>query len=129
MTKLPFQKLEVWQKAMVLAKKIYVATKDFPKEEQYGLTSQMRRAVISVASNIAEGSQRSSDKDFANFLAIARGSLAELQTQCIFTQDIHILSEDTAKEIIEQIEELRRMLHAFHGKLTASRQPLPAIFR
>lgn len=88
MLNLPYQKLHIWGKAMLLAKKIYVITSQFPKQEIYGMTSQMRRAAVSIPSNIAEGSQRGTNKDFANFIGIARGSLAELETQFILARDI-----------------------------------------
>jgi four helix bundle protein len=76
-----FRELIVWQRAMQLTNAIYDATSTFPKEEMFGLTSQMRRAAVSIASNIAEGSQRGGKKEFIHFLTIARGSVAELLTQ------------------------------------------------
>ena len=85
MTRLPFGQLQIWQKSMLLAKEIYRITSSFPKAEIYGLTSQMRRCAVSIPSNIAEGSQRVSDKDFANFILIAKGSLAELHTQLLLS--------------------------------------------
>ena len=76
-----YRDLVVWQKSMELTKKIYTITKDFPKEEVYGLTSQIRRSAVSIPSNIAEGKGRNSDKEFVRFLQISLGSLYELQTQ------------------------------------------------
>lgn len=73
----------MWQKAIALSKQVYLFTEDFPKREHYGLASQMRRATVSIASNIAEGAARHTDKDYAHFLIIARGSIAELITQSI----------------------------------------------
>lgn len=104
---------------MELAKKIFVCTKSFPKEELYGMTSQMRRCAVSIPSNIAEGSQRSSDKDFANFILIARGSLAELETQSLLALEWKYMNEKDSKEILKICDELSRMLHTFHSKLKA----------
>ena len=84
--------LLIWQEAMNLAKDVYARTGSFPREEMYGLTSQMRRAAVSVPSNIAEGAGRSSDKEFRQFLMIARGSLSELETQVILAQELGFLA-------------------------------------
>ena len=88
MTRMPFEKLIVWQKSMILAKSIYAATTIFPDAERYGITSQMRRAAVSIPSNIAEGSQRKTDKDYASFIAIAQGSYAELKTQTLLAREL-----------------------------------------
>ena len=80
--------LHVWQEARVLVKDVYTVTKQFPREEIYALTSQMRRAAVSVPSNISEGAARTSKKEFLQFLSIARGSLSELETQGILTTDL-----------------------------------------
>lgn len=114
-----FTKLKVWEKAMTLAKNCYECTRDFPKEELYGLISQIRRAAVAVPSNIAEGSQRTSDKDFANFLLVAKGSLAELETQLLLAHELRYINEEHAKKLLEQIAEISRMLHSFHSKLVA----------
>lgn len=87
--------LKVWQEAMKLAKEIYGVTSKFPKSETYGLTSQMRRAAISVPSNIAEGAARSGDKEFLQFLSIARGSLSELDTQFRLATDFGYCERET----------------------------------
>ncbi|MFH0770861.1 MAG: four helix bundle protein [Candidatus Peregrinibacteria bacterium] len=123
-----YKKLKVWQKAMALAKNVYEWTRSFPKEEIYGLVSQMRRAAVSVASNIAEGSQRTTDKDFANFILTSRGSLAELEIQTIIAIDECAGAKDhpLSKEIPLCIDELSRMLHAFHVTLTAHSSKLKA---
>lgn len=114
-----YQKLQVWEKGRVLVRKIYTITHSFPKDELSGITRQMRRAAVSIPSNIAEGSQRTSDKEFGNFILIARGSLAELETQCILSADLGFLSEADLQEIMVITEELSRMLHAFYSKLKA----------
>jgi four helix bundle protein len=118
---MPFRKLQVWEKSMALAKSVYRISQSFPAHEQYGLTSQMRRAAISIASNIAEGSQRSTDKDFANFVQISRGSLAELETQLLLSKEMGYLSDQEATTAEYAIDELGKMLNAFHSKLIATR--------
>lgn len=97
--------LEVWKKSIELSKNIYVLTKVFPREEIYGLTSQIRRSAVSIPSNIAEGSARNSDKEFIRFLHISLGSLAELETQLIISKEIGYL-----EKIDIDLEEIRRML-------------------
>lgn len=87
-----YQKLEAWQMAMALAEAVYKTTRTFPKEEVYGLTSQIRRAVVSIPSNIAEGAARASAKEFMQFLLIARGSAAELETQLLLAGKLGYLS-------------------------------------
>lgn len=120
MIKLPFKKLKVWDKGMNLTKKVFLMTKKFPKEEQYGLTSQVRRASVSIPSNIAEGSQRGTDKDFARYILIAKGSLAELETQLILSENFEYITSEKLNDILSDISELQKMLHTFHIKLTAS---------
>jgi len=117
MIEMAFEKLHVWQKSMQLALQIYSYTENFPKKEQFGLTSQMRRAAVSVPSNIAEGSQRRSDKEFASYLLIAKGSLAELKTQARLARDLKFLQVDVYNMLFNKIIEIDKMLHAFHGKL------------
>ena len=106
---------------MDLVKKIYKITKKFPKDELYCLTSQVRRSAISIPSNIAEGSQRGSDKEFAHFVLITKGSLAELETQIILSEDSKYITNSTMENIILDINELQKMLYSFHIKLTANR--------
>ncbi len=93
--------LAAWQEAMGLAKRVYEATACFPKDELYGLVSQMRRSAVSIPSNIAEGAGRNSDKEFRQFLMIARGSLSELETQCLLAQEFGYLKE--ADTLIQSI--------------------------
>lgn len=126
MIKLPYKKLKIWEKGISLVKKIYELTKTFPKEEIYGLTSQMRRSAVSIPSNIAEGSQRISDKEFSNFILIAKGSLAELQTQLIIAEGFKYIEKNNFEKIIIETEELDSMLLGFYKKLTAYRFPLSA---
>ena len=105
-----YKDLLVWQKSMDLAEKIYGAVKSMPKEELFGLSDQMRRAVISVPSNIAEGQQRSSTKDYIRFLHIARGSLGELETQIILCERLKYLEHETTYTLISQCDEIQRMI-------------------
>lgn len=119
MLAMSFQRLQVWQRSMLLVKAIYDVTKAFPQAEVYGLTSQMRRCAVSIPSNIAEGSQRTSDRDFSNFILIARGSLAELLTQMLIASDLQYLNDMKAKRLVSECNELSKMLHSFYSKLTA----------
>lgn len=99
--------LDVWKKAMDLATQVYSLTSRFPKEELYGLTAQMRRSAVSIPSNIAEGAARHSRKEFIQFLSIASGSVAELETQLVLAFRIGFLPTNTA---LAKIEEIRKML-------------------
>ncbi|MBO4350634.1 MAG: four helix bundle protein [Proteobacteria bacterium] len=109
-----YNKLLVWQKAMKLTVVIYQITKKLPDDERYGLISQMRRAAVSIPSNIAEGHARSSSpKDFKHFLMIARGSTAELDTQLLLCVKLNLLENSDVAVITEQIEEISRMLYSF----------------
>jgi len=107
-----FEKLDVWQKSRFLTKEIYSLTRTFPDEERYGLVSQLRRAVISVCSNIAEGSTRQSNKDKARFYELAYGSLIEILNQLIITADLSLIKEETLLSLRPSIEELTRMVNA-----------------
>ena len=107
----PFKDLIVWQKSRQLALKTYSATKDFPKDEIYGLRNQVRRAVVSVPSNIAEGHRRGSKKEFTQFLKIARGSLAEAETQIILSTDLKFIRDEISEQLLNDIDEIGRMLN------------------
>jgi four helix bundle protein len=109
-----FRNLIVWQKAMNLARDIYVHTKELPMDEKFGLVSQIRRSAVSIPSNIAEGSKRRTKKDFAHFLSIASGSAAELETQILLTQDL--FSIQTTKHL-ELLKEVQKMLETLIKKL------------
>lgn len=109
-----FEKLEVWKKSRELSVVIYRITASFPKEEKFGLTSQMRRAVISIASNLAEGSSRHSNNDKARFTEIAFGSAMELLNQCLLATDLKFLSKNKYYEIREKITEITAMLNGLH---------------
>jgi four helix bundle protein len=96
--------LKAWQEAMELVKEIYRVTRDFPKEEIYGLVSQMRRAAVSIPSNISEGAARGGDREFIQFLIIARGSLSELETQFLISQDLGYTQD--VSDIQERIDKI-----------------------
>lgn len=113
-----YKKLNIWQKAYNLGLTIYIATKNFPKEEVYGLTSQLRRAGISVASNIAEGSRRSTEKDFRSFLHIAYRSTAELEVQLMYAKDLGYIDNETCKSLIEETLQISKMLNSLILKLS-----------
>jgi four helix bundle protein len=105
-----YRDLVAWQKAMSLAKKIYVLTRSYPKEELYGITSQMRRAAVSVPANIAEGRSRNHKKEFAHFLGFAKGSLAELQTFLMLSIDLGYAGPSKINGLMQDSEELERIL-------------------
>lgn len=107
-----FRDLLVWQRSMSLARDIYRLTTFFPRSEVFGITNQMRRAAVSVASNIAEGHGRLTDKSFAVFLGQARGSLNELATQVDLSRQLGFIAESNGSQVLSQIEELARMLNA-----------------
>ena len=101
--------LDVWKKSIDLVTLIYKYTAEYPKDEVYGLTSQIRRCAVSIPSNIAEGSARTTKKDFSYFLAIALGSVAELETQLIISRNLNFLSEAVLDELISELISIRRM--------------------
>ena len=119
--RLSFKDLKVWQKGIDLVDFIYEVTTIFPATELYGLTSQSRRSSVSIPSNIAEGSQRTSDKEFAHFILIAKGSLAELYTQMVVAKRRKYLTAKQEKDVFDQMNELDKMLYVFYAKLTANR--------
>ena len=109
-----FEKLIVWQKAKNIAVIIYKLTKNFPKEELFGMTSQMRRCSVSIASNIAEGSGRHSSKDKARFTEISYSSALELLNQTIISLELEYITEENYKIIRKEIEEVTYMLDALY---------------
>jgi len=110
-----YKELIVWQKSMVLVKDIYKLTSAFPENEKYGLVSQMRRAAVSIPSNIAEGWGRLSRKSYIHFLRISRGSLFELETQILITKELNYISDSENSENI--IIEISKMLNSLIRKL------------
>ena len=112
-----FKELMVWQKAIDLVTEIYKITRAFPKEEVFGLVSQMQRAAVSIPSNIAEGHERNSDKEFAQFLCIARGSLAELETQIIIAEKLSYITKEQRISILNNYYEIGRMINGLLKKI------------
>ena len=112
-----FKNLNIWKLALDLANEVYNLTDQFPKNEEFGLKSQLRRCSVSVASNIAEGSSRSSNKDFNRFLEISLGSLYELQTQIIISSNRNYFDLEKLDNIENKITELQRMISGFQKTL------------
>ena len=115
-----FEKLESWHKAVAFADNVYGITKSFPESERFGLTSQLRRAAVSISSNIAEGSSRSSRADFARFVEIAAGSLFEVVSQLAIAQNQGFLNEGNHRKLCLQAEELIRMFSGLRKSLHKS---------
>lgn len=114
-----FRNLKVWEKAHLLALKIYKVTEQFPREELYGLTSQIRRACVSIPTNIAEGCVRSSDADFSRFLYIALGSTSELEYLILLSMDLKLIKAELQIELNNEINEIKKMLISMIQKLKA----------
>jgi len=112
-----FRKLKVWQKAVDLATEIYEATDEYPKTEMYGLTSQIRRSVVSIGSNISEGAGRRSKNEFRQFLNIAIGSCYELETQLMISQNLNYLEVELFEEFKELLTEIQKMIYSLSKSL------------
>ena len=112
-----FEKLEVWRKAVDFADLIYGLTKVFPDDERFGLANQMRRAAVSISSNIAEGTSRSSRADFSRFIEIATGSLFEVVSQGMIARNQGFLTGDQLQNLYESVEEQSRMLSGLKRSL------------
>jgi four helix bundle protein len=110
---LNYNDLDVWKECQKLVTEVYRVTKDFPKEEVYGLTNQVRRASISIISNIAEGVGRNTTKDALQFFYISRGSLFEAEAQFIVAKDLEYISEEQLKEILLQFTTCKKLLNGF----------------
>ena len=114
-----FTKLKVGQKAHNFTVNLYRITSSFPKEERFGLTNQIRRASISIESNLSEGCGRNGDKEFSRFIDIAQGSAYEVRCQLFIARDLEFLSVDSFKLLLDKIDEVSRMMIAFQKKLIA----------
>lgn len=112
-----FKELKIWQKGINIATQSFRLVQTFPKEERFGLSLQITRAAVSIASNIAEGSSRSSDKDYHRFLEMAQGSIFELETQLIIASQAEFGDIDLRESILKAINEEQRMLAAFMRQL------------
>lgn len=113
-----YKNLTVWKESMELARAVYRLCRMFPPEERYALADQMRRAAVSIPSNIAEGHDRHSDKEFRRFLLIAKGSAAELDTQLILCRDFGYIQQEEAESLLSQCAKIRAKLYNFINKLS-----------
>jgi len=111
------KELKIWHKGMDIAVELYDITKNFPKEEVYGITSQMRRAAVSIPSNIAEGAGRRNDAEFKNFLNISNGSSYELDSQLILSTRLGFTTEQAIEHLLKEIDELQKMNYALINRI------------
>jgi four helix bundle protein len=118
MTVLSYRDLTVWKKGMTLAASVYRLTRRMPKHEEYRIAGQMIRAASSIPANIAEGHGRGTRRDYAHFVSIAKGSLAELETFLLLTSDLDLAPTNAIEPVLEQAEEVGRMLTALRNRLT-----------
>ena len=112
-----FKNLDIWKRSVSLATRIYHVTSKFPDCEKFGLTAQIRRSVVSLGSNIAEGAGRGTNKDFQRFLNIAYGSSYELETQLIISTNLKFISKSEKEELCNEIDELQKMIYTFSKNL------------
>ncbi|MBL7929804.1 MAG: four helix bundle protein [Bacteroidia bacterium] len=112
-----FRNLKVWQKAIELSTKIYSLTKNFPAEEKFGIISQIRRAAVAIASNIAEGAGRNSEKEFCYFLQVSLGSSYEMETQIVIAGNLNFLNDEAFNDTIISITEIKRMISGFQKSM------------
>ncbi|MHA1268134.1 MAG: four helix bundle protein [Candidatus Helarchaeota archaeon] len=115
-----FRELKVWEKAHLLTLQVYRITKNFPSDEQFGLTVQLRRAAASVPTNIAEGCGRDGGRELARFMSIAGGFASEVEYQLLLACDLNYIQDETYRELNQQVNEVKRMLNSFIQKLTAN---------
>jgi four helix bundle protein len=123
-----FRDLNVWQDAMLLAKLVYGLAASFPRKERYGMCSQMQRAAVSIASNIAEGNARQSRREYARFVSIASGSAAELQTLLLLSQDLELAEKQSLDDCLVLCERVSKMLYRLQQSLMSpadGRSPVP----
>jgi four helix bundle protein len=109
--------LKIWNRAIELSVVVYDMVANFPSDEKYGLSSQIKRSVVSIASNMAEGAGRNSIKEFIHFLGIANGSVYELHTQVLIASKLGLLDSEKSVEICNQLIEIQKMIFGFHNKL------------
>ena len=117
------KELKIWNKAIDLAVDVYTATSNFPLDERFGLTSQTRRAAVSISSNIAEGAGRNSPKEFNNFMGIANGSSYELQTQLMIACRLKLITNQVLDPLLLQIDEIQKVTFAFQKMLKSKVEP------
>lgn len=111
------EEILIWKRAIDLSKEVYSLSSKLPSEEKFGLISQIRRSVISIASNIAEGAGRNSNNEFSHFLGIAQGSSFELMTQLIICKELNMLDKNEVDEILKELKEIQKMNRAFQNTL------------
>lgn len=111
------KELKLWHKAIDLTVEVYKATENFPREETYGLTSQIRRAAVSIPSNISEGAGRNSNKEFRYFLSVANGSSYELQTQIVISNKLQLMPDASAEVLLSRIDEIQKMNYSFQKSI------------
>ena len=114
-----YRDLEVWKRAMKLVKRIYQVTSRFPAEERFGLTNQIRRAAVSIPSNLAEGHARSGAAEFSRFISISMGSVAEVETQVLLSVDLSYSNGEQATEILTELDEIGKMLRGLSKSIVA----------
>jgi four helix bundle protein len=112
-----FKQLEIWKQSRIFCTQIYSFTISFTNEERFGLTNQLRRAAVSIPSNMAEGSSRNSNKDFSRFLDIAIGSAYEIETQLLISSDLGFITEENLNPLLSKIDTLTKMIYSFQSKL------------
>lgn len=112
-----FKDLEIWKRSRIFCSKIYAETTNFPENEKFGITNQLRRASVSIPSNIAEGSSRASNKEFSRFLEIAIGSAYEIETQLLISNDLKFLEFETLESLLNELEEIIKMISKFRSTL------------
>ena len=118
-----FKELIVWKEAMRLAKTVYVFCLEFPADERFGLTTQIKRCAVSIPSNIAEGAGRNSDKDFLRFLSLSTGSIFELETQLLLASDFGFVESNKVNIILEDVAGLQKKLYRFSQQLESKVRP------
>lgn len=113
-----FKELQVWQKAHRFALDVYRHSRGFPADERFGLTDQLRRAAVSIPSNIAEGCGREGEREFARYLSIAAGSASEAEYQILLARDLSYVTDDAHRQLDAQVNEVKKMLNSFIQKLS-----------
>ncbi len=112
-----YKELSIWRRSVAIAVEVYKITVVFPVSEKYGLTSQVNRAAVSIASNIAEGVGRNTNNEFIHFLGVANGSSFELATQLIISAELHLVTYDRINKILEELDQVQKMVYSFIKKL------------
>jgi|CXWL01.1.fsa_nt_gi four helix bundle protein len=119
----PHEQLDVWKKSVDFTVEVYKVTESFPKDERFGLISQIRRAAVSIAANIAEGAGRRSDKEFLNFLSMSQGSASEVETELLIAFRLGYISEEIFQALIQKTDEIGRMISGLCSHIKTRLQP------